>query len=170
MNTLRMSFISVMERIYPMKMTSMIGRLAKAQERGMVVGAGDLENETGEEIGQKHEKSHRKREPQDERDRGEDVHGVDLELLPNPLVELGGLGVVAEDLGRAHEHSHAHEELRDKIDHPSHEGHLKKTPRREASLMRFASTVISPDSVRTAVAMEVRPFIMTPSSTACPPM
>ena len=53
---------------------------------------------------------------------------------------------------------------------PLTKGSLKKTPRREASLMRFASTVISPDSVRTAVAMEVRPFIMTPSSTACPPM
>ena len=92
----------------------------------MIVGAGDLENETGEEVGQKHEKPHRKREPQDERDRGEDVHGVDLELLPHPLVELGGLGIISEDLGGAHEHSHAHEELRDEIDHPSHEGQSEK--------------------------------------------
>ena len=53
---------------------------------------------------------------------------------------------------------------------PRTKGSLKKTLLSDSGRNLLDSTVIEPVSVRTAVATVVALFIMTPSSTACPPM
>lgn len=92
----------------------------------MVVGARNFENQPREKVGEEDEKPHRKREPQHERHRRQDVHRVEFELLRHPFVELGGLGVIAENFRRTHKYAHAHIELGYEIDHSAHERQTQK--------------------------------------------
>ena len=97
-------------------------RFAEAEQRGMIVGAGYLEDKPREKIGQKHEKPYRKCKPQHQRNRRQNVHGIELELLRHPFVELRGFGIVAEHFGGAHQHAHSHEELAHEVHHSPYEG------------------------------------------------
>lgn len=72
-------------------------------------------NKRCKEVWQKHEQTDRKQHAKHHRKAHKDVHGIDFELVGNPLVKLGRLGIIAVNFRRTHHYARALKKLCDKI-------------------------------------------------------